>query len=254
MSEKRYTTEWVNRPCPICDEQESLKLLHHRTLRLKVDDGWFIIEQYDTICKRCGFVFNGKVPPESFIREYYEKSVIRVKADYNSGNRLKLITELLPRGSKIIEFGSGRGEFINDLNNAGYVADGLDYIDAGDKGSDYDAAVAYYVLEHAIDPRGFIERMRSYVRDGGFIIVEVPDFHNYAEHSLYHEHMNHFTVQHLTALFTANNLQVLRVEVKHSRDFGFAIVGINNYSDILDRKYWATMQRIKEYWTAKNAE
>jgi len=252
MSEKKHTTKWKRRRCSICDESERLKLLHHRTLQLKVNDGWFIFEQYDTVCNGCGFVFNGRVPDESFIREYYEKSVIRVKADYDSESRLKLIKELIPSGSKVIEFGSGRGEFVDDLNNAGYIADGLDYID--DAGSDliYDAAIAYYVLEHVINPGVFIKKMKSFVVDGGFIIVEVPDFHNYTEHSLYHEHLNHFTVQHLTTLFTMNDLQVLKVLTGHSRDFGFAIVGINNYSNILDKKYRKTMFRIKEYWTAKN--
>lgn len=250
MDEKIHIAEWVPRPCPICKEVELLELLGHRSLKLAADDGWFIFEHYDTVCIRCGFVFNGKIPDDDFIKNYYQKTSIRVVANYDAKSRLKLIKKLLPSGSKIIEFGSGCGEFVGLLENSGYHTTGIECADRSIADTGYDAALSYYVLEHVIDPSGFLLRMRASLKEGGFMIIEVPNYHKFTEHSLYLEHLNHFSISHLTAFLTMHNLQVFQILPGHSRDFGFAAVAIKGFSRIASSKYSKTMEKIKDYWKA----
>jgi SAM-dependent methyltransferase len=250
-SKKRYETEWNERPCPICGEKDLLELLHCRKLQLKVDDGWFIFEHHDTVCRRCGFVFNGKVSDESFIRNYYLKTTIDIAPNYNSKSRLALIKRFVTPGSKIVEFGSRRGEFSKLLEKNNYHVTEIECNDTIIN-NNYDCALAYYVLEHVIDPNSFILKMRSSLKDGGIIIVEVPNFHNFTEESFFLEHMNHFTIPHLTTFLTMRDFQILKVDIAHSRYFGFATVAKKGFSKINRNKYSETMARIKDYWKAVN--
>lgn len=218
------------------------------------DDGYFVYEQYDTVCQRCGFVFNGKIPEQEFIDDYYRKTTIRVGSDYNLGRRLCLLEEFFRPNNKLIEYGSGRGEFLGALRQRGYDTCG---IEAGshleqESTQRFDGALAYYVLEHSPEPVEFLKQMRNSLKPQGIIVIEVPNFITHTEHSLYLEHLNHFTPQHLFSLLTRLDFSILKCDEPHSRQFGFAVVARKGMSMRHEKIYHETMKRIKEYWSMKH--
>lgn len=246
-----HTSEWHTRACPICDESVAITLLDRRTRELTVNDGVYIFEHYDSVCDKCGLVFNHCVPDEKFIREYYRTSTMLVEPNYDLKERLKLVKLNIAKESTIIEFGAGRGEFVKALNGEGYVVDGFDYLIDKTVGKRYDVALAYFILEHTIDPNAFIIKMMDALDDDGMMIIEVPDFEQFPLHSLYIEHLNHFTPQHLITLLTNHGLKLVDVFSGHSREYGMTAIAVKGLNAINAEKYIKTMADFEVYWQRK---
>ena len=105
------------------------------------------------------------------------------------------IEELSP-GSRVLEIGSGKGDFLAHLTQRGHDATGLEINDRGieiarqagldiRKGvieefaqsvrSPYDAVCAFQVLEHVMTPSSFLEAAIACLRDDGLLILAVPN-------------------------------------------------------------------------------
>jgi SAM-dependent methyltransferase len=78
----------------------------------------------------------------------------------------------------------------------------------GDLG-DFDLVVLSHVLEHLLDVQGAVGGLRSLVKLGGLVYVEVPDAERYRDHLVapFHdfntEHINHFSGVLLDRLFSS---------------------------------------------------
>jgi len=252
--QKLYECKWLPRPCPICGENISITIMGHRTRELTSTIGTFIFELYDTVCERCGFIFNRRVPPHDFLAEYYRNSTMLLEPNYDLDARLDLVRQTVEPGLSIMEFGSKRGEFVLALNENNYRADGYDIASELKIGKAYDAALAYYILEHLVDPGAFLELIKRSVRPGGTIIIEVPDFTNYTLHSLYIEHFNHFTRQHLITLITNHNLELIDIFSGHSREYGITAIVRKGADQTNYDAYIDTMDEFEAYWQKKMAE
>ncbi len=148
--------------------------------------------------------------------------------------RLKVLTRHLPpEGKRVLEIGPGGGEFLYEAARAGYSIDALDRYDNilptnrpkkfrfidGDAESfrghgDYDAVVAFHVLEHFHDPRAVILRFMSAVRCGGFLFFEVPNYSSTVRLIEGHRwncflpyHVQHFTPKSLRRLCEQDGLR-----------------------------------------------
>lgn len=104
--------------------------------------------------------------------------------------------EQLSPGSRVLEIGSGKGDFLAHLLQRGHEATGLEINDRGieiarqagfdvRKGvieefapsvdSPYDAVCAFQVLEHVMTPSSFLEASIGCLRDDGLLILAVPN-------------------------------------------------------------------------------
>lgn len=74
-----------------------------------------------------------------------------------------------------------------------------------------DAVVAFHVLEHLIDPRGFLEQAAQRLRDGGRLWLEVPDLMSDWQTRLFVHpaHLSYFCADSLRRLAEAAGLHVL---------------------------------------------
>jgi SAM-dependent methyltransferase len=144
----------------------------------------------------------------------------------------------LRRGS-LLDLGSGTGEVLLAARDRGWRAQGvepehtaaqmardrgLDVIvarlqEAGLPERSFDVICAFHVLEHQPDSRKFLETMARWVRPGGFVAIEVPNWQSMQRRRLGerwsglrpHEHLVHFTPTTLAAAFRAAGIEPVSV-------------------------------------------
>jgi 2-polyprenyl-3-methyl-5-hydroxy-6-metoxy-1,4-benzoquinol methylase len=88
----------------------------------------------------------------------------------------------------------------------------LETVDASDLGSGYDAVVFQHSLEHVVDPGEDLARARGLLRDGGLLIVSLPNFGSWQRRTFgsawFHldlpRHRTHFTADGLKRLLRDN--------------------------------------------------
>ena len=143
-----------------------------------------------------------------------------------------LIKEIDVRNSSVIEFGCGKGEFLNKLcQNGKNIGFGYDssyegpanlenpkinfykrfYNPKKDKNKNCDFALARQTLEHILDPKEFISDMLSALNNSGSVYLETPNLNWILENStfwdFYYEHCTYYTFesyQYLLKLFNLN--------------------------------------------------
>lgn len=145
--------------------------------------------------------------------------------------RFSLIAANLPPQAKLFEMGSGFGAFLGqaakqraDLQLTASEPDraqrqallGLASVRFVDSltalpAQSQDGVVAFHVLEHLIDPLGFLQQAAQALRDGGHLWLEVPDLMSDWQTRLFVHpaHLSYFCADSLRRLAEAAGLQVV---------------------------------------------
>ncbi len=109
-------------------------------------------------------------------------------------DRMRFVRGLAP-GSRVLEVGAGDGKLVAMMREAGLDAHGIDPspaacaaaraigVDVANVGvgeaelepASEDAVVLWHALEHLDDPAAALERIRSWLRPGGTLVVAVPN-------------------------------------------------------------------------------
>jgi SAM-dependent methyltransferase len=129
----------------------------------------------------------------------------------------------------VLEVGSGSGAFLTQLRDRAIPALGIEYSEAAvfasraaglqvenksladlrdDYGEQFDAICSFQVLEHVVDPLGFLQAALALLKPGGRLLLAVPNQHSFLRHyynvlDMPPHHMTHWcagTFQALTAL------------------------------------------------------
>lgn len=133
------------------------------------------------------------------------------------------------RRESLLEIGAGNGYLLSRLRAMGWESIG---IEPGDFGlehrkygvtvvrdffpsnlvmGEFDAAVAYGVLEHIVDPREFLRDLKSQLSENGVIFLSVPDCTVELEigdpSCLVHEHFSYFDSDSLSRLLCSVGLK-----------------------------------------------
>jgi len=162
-----------------------------------------------TICRQCGLVWSNPRPSDDDIRRYYSREY---RLDYKgratpslrhiarSGrgalNRYRALAPHLRRGDRILDVGAGGGEVVYVLRKLGFDARGLEpdeqfarhardvlgvpvdtgfVQDAPLPAQTFDVITMYHALEHVHDPVDVLRTLRRWVKQGGLLVVEVPN-------------------------------------------------------------------------------
>jgi len=136
---------------------------------------------------------------------------------------------------RLLDVGAGRGRFVAQARAAGWYAHGIEPSHRGIEGAraigielvaggiddaqvppgSLDVATLWHVLEHVEDPGAALERIASWLRPGGLLLVGVPNLAALQARvggaRWYHldvpRHRTHFTVAGLEALLRAHGLE-----------------------------------------------
>lgn len=219
--------EWRSSPCDICGGDQC-ELLGERDYLVSGRNDNFAMRFRDCVCLECGFTYAGERPDEDFLMAYYRDAHIGHRGGevhFDARERADTVARHAPAGGRIVEVGANDGAFTKILKQRGFDAFGFDPIEAdearsvakgfaGHAASDRpeasaDAVVAYYVLEHVIAPRAWLAELASYLKPGGIVIVEVPNFLTHPEDSLNMEHLLHFTPSSLERMLAACGFELI---------------------------------------------
>jgi len=220
--------------CPIC-ECTRLEILH--THKFEPISDVSVYDKYDVVrCCQCEFVFANNIPAQSEFDIYYEsfskyetESTEPVVSDMYSFVT-ECICEISDTEHRVMDIGCGYGNILYELSSRGFnnltgVDPSKSNIESlnqyGIKGicsslfnvhteavEKQDCIILTGVLEHVVDLIGAVASVTDLVAEGGTVLVGVPDINQFSldictpfrEFSI--EHINYFSKQSLTALFS----------------------------------------------------
>jgi len=210
------------------------------------------------MCEDCGLVFSDPRPSSAQIDTFYRDDYRlaykhawqpKLKHTYRAGKvaqeRLSYLLPLLTPGCATLDFGSGGGELVFILRELGYDARGIEpnvgyanysrdvlgipvqiggFTEASVEPKSLDAVTLFHVAEHLEHPVEAIRTVAGWLREGGRLLVEVPNVESRCiwPSSRYHQaHLYNFNP---ATLAQAGRLAGLRVlESSTSADSGNVI-------------------------------
>ena len=199
--------------CPLCESKSQATI---------AEKGRSGEDLHTVLCQGCGLVFTSPVPTEPEVAAYYAKEYRRsykgvaqpkLKHVYRSGiralARFSQVTQVLPQTGRVIDIGSGGGEFVYLLAQRGYQASGIEpdegyggyaiseygidvqigpFFEATLEPDAFDLVTAHHVVEHLRDPISVFQGVLRALKTGGHFIVEVPNVEStyHAPHNKWH--------------------------------------------------------------------
>ena len=195
--------------CPICQSGD-----HPEVVRVGIR------ENPEAEVYRCACGLEYITPPFEDPRAYYSLEYRKEHnpvpwAEMTAGQRYDYYRPLMPKrlphfqkfitpGVKVFEVGCSAGHYLDVLNKSGYAPVGCDYnaedveyvnkvlgipceegdIETAFPGKKFPAICCYHVLEHVVDPVGWLRTAYSRLETGGILYVQVPNLDD-ALHSVY---------------------------------------------------------------------
>jgi len=232
------------------------------------------------LCGKCGLIFNCRYEPDMLdYNARYDNSLSYSPTFRNYAKSLAqdLIARHGLHSKRIIDIGSGKGEFLRLLcregNNEGVGYD-PSYSGNGNTGEieglrfvqDYygekyasesaDFICCRHVLEHIPEPLAFLRGLRSTLRHRGEIAVyfETPNgqsvFSGPGLWDIIYPHVSYFTEDSLRAIFEQSGFTVLRTGISFSNQFVFVEARVGgNQPETNGTAATQTRRMVKEFET-----
>ncbi|VAX38258.1 hypothetical protein MNBD_UNCLBAC01-2035 [hydrothermal vent metagenome] len=231
----------VNKPCCICNEDES-KVLFKTRYREHKYPGTFIIHQ----CAGCGLIFNSPRLKDQELAHLYgqnyyffhRKDVIEFERIIAMYQRTVALMEDKINQKCVAEIGSAKGYFLAVLKELGWQTQGIEISPeassfARDKFTlkTYTGTLAQYaqtddiqkmplviaidLIEHVSDPVAFIQAAGKIVEQDGFLLIDTPNGNarNISVEGVKWQgfnpfHIFLFSIKNLTQLLESNGFKV----------------------------------------------
>jgi len=199
------------------------------------------------VCAKCGVVHNDPIPTASDLSRFYTDEY-RLSYKGTSEPKLRHSARYFPAAAghiqqhwkyykntkRILDIGSGSGEFVFLMRELGKDAAGLEptrnyaefcqkrfglditigEIDTFSPTGVYDHIRLHHVVEHLRDPIANLHHISGWLSEGGTIYVEVPDFERYCRvktpgRIFHYGHIYNFDRSSFTHLIESAGLQII---------------------------------------------
>lgn len=234
--------------CPVCG---SISFSHFKN----VTDHFLSKEQFQIVqCADCSFLFTNPRPGRENISRYYQSDEYLSHSKKSKGligfiydtvrnislkKKFRLISQY-KSGKKLLDIGSGTGEFLNYMKKKGWDATGIepaeqprkfaaanykieiyneDVIDSLPEKS-FDLITMWHVLEHVPDVNLRISQVKKILAKDGLLLIALPNHLSWdAEH--YGEswaawdvprHFYHFNEHTFSLLASKHNLEIISIQ------------------------------------------
>jgi SAM-dependent methyltransferase len=202
-------------------------------------------------CPQCAFLFAPRAAAanlqELYGAEYFDEypggesyEEDETQRRYEARIRVALVQRYL-RAGRLYEVGAAAGHFLDEARSAGFEVSGIEparpvaerararfdvdvqpgFVEQADLAPEsFDVVCAWHVLEHLAGPRAALETLRTALRPGGHLLLEVPNVESvYARRrgeSWFHldpqHHVGHYAPRSLQTLLERSGLDVLGLE------------------------------------------
>ena len=188
------------RPCPICSNGE----------RRELESGYAGRDVNLYSCSACGFRYvDADYLDQAWLDSYYKTFYTTDDKQYSYDRYESLAIYLKSITNDVLDIGGLDGELGEHCAGQGIA---YEAIGVGDAPRDkYDCVVVSHTLEHIYDIHTFMQRVKSALVSGGWLVVEVPHFRQYAGvkgYDYHWQHINKFRTRDLMALFRDNGFSV----------------------------------------------
>jgi SAM-dependent methyltransferase len=223
----------VNPTCIVCGSSERSKLYTRNQ--------WCVYK-----CVNCGLGVLDPRPGKGeldklYSRDYFQShynsppslSSAQMKKRLNQeDHRIRFIRKFRPSGN-VLDVGCGRGYFLLACRQAGYEVEGVDISGAAAAyvatelkipvhigqideinlpAGSFDVVTMWHSLEHTVDPNLYLQSAGKWLKDNGFLIIDVPDYEGHDARMTWSDwphwdlpyHFYHFTKSSLLALLEKN--------------------------------------------------
>ena len=228
--------------CPICDSPSF-------TNHLICEDHSISGESFAIVkCNNCDFLFTNPRPSQEVIHKYYESEdyishsnkgnslvniAYKLVRNHTIKKKIKMIRGLLgAEPVRILDVGSGTGEFLKACSNKGWetigvepnqgarelaTSYGLDIKSSLSEVKDqFNVITLWHVLEHLPDLNDTLKSLSKLLKKNGKLIIAVPNNESYdakefgAQWAGYDvpRHFYHFTQDSIRKLFKNHNLKL----------------------------------------------
>lgn len=221
------------RNCPICGGKKGEPI---KRIYMTLPEGITLPGQYDIVsCAGCGFCYADtsakKEDYDAYYIQYNSYSGIEENQEdiISKAPILEVVKKNLKTEDRVLDIGFGNGLLLRNLREQGYqnlfgldpseysvrnlekqgieCALGTVYDRVGYLENSFDAVIMTTVLEHLFDPKRAVECAFSYLKDGGYLIISVPDYslcytvQFSIPNQFNQEHINYFSEASLLNLF-----------------------------------------------------
>lgn len=244
-----YKYSGQSEPCNLCGANEKIAVGQRDR---------YLNELHTVLCGHCGLVFTDPMPTVEEISHYYQK---HYRKHYHNAeqptkraifknfkgaiNRYEKIKPFLSPGVKLIDIGSGGGEFVSYLNEQGVKASGIEpnegfaayaraayqiqiingmWETASIPSEGVDVITAFHVLEHFRDPLAAFSKFWQWLSPGGLLHITVPNIVNPKGTSMSRFHFAHlynFSPETLLMMAKKVGFEVTSQSMRNNTDMIF---------------------------------
>lgn len=214
--------------CPLCSSADSSAFISCTDFTVSKEN--FVI----VVCDSCRLHYTKNIPPEDKIGEYYKSEdyishsstdkgfinkLYQIVRKKSLNNKLKLVSNYIKNGDKLIDVGAGTGHFLkacldHKIDAKGFEPDEtarsnakkinhveLEHISKFEEEKDISVLTMWHVLEHVYNLTNFIDAVKTNLVKDGIWVIAVP---NMLSHDAKHygkfwaaydvpRHLYHFT-------------------------------------------------------------
>lgn len=229
------------RKCPVCGNAQHTSI---QQIHMILPQNIPLPSQYDIVtCTRCGFCYADTPATQAEYDTYYSSynnysGQENNKLFYKTFSPIRsFVEEKLPLSANILDIGFGKGELLLQMRELGYTRlTGIDpsqrsvdslrgqgicaycksvYDAPGELENSFDLAFLTSVAEHLLEPKKAINQACLYLKNGGYLIVDIPDYAMCDKVDLpvpnqfNQEHINYFSENSFSAMLQGMSCQLL---------------------------------------------
>ena len=266
--------------CPACHENDLFSVFPSK-------DYVVTGELFDILeCSHCRLRITNPFPDEKEIGRYYESGAYLPHSEEFTGTvnslyghvqhlmlyRKRKLVESLTGGSNgtLFDVGCGAGAFLNEMNHAGWDVNGVDSNERAREtahkkygiqvyspddwfargGLKADVITFWHSLEHIHNLDGYLNGIRSDLKEKGFLLIAIPNYESYdgryyqSRWAAYDapRHLYHFTYGSLNILLQRYGLMIVTLRRLPFDSFYISMLSEKNREGSLARGLWVGLR------------